>query len=305
MIKVPPYLKQGDSIGIVCPSGYMPLEKITTCVEQLTAWGFRVVMGKTPGNQYHYFSGTDDERLDDLQNMLDNPDIKAILFARGGYGLSRIIDRINFDSFTRNPKWIIGFSDITILHAHINQQLRIATIHSPMAAAFNDEGYNNEYVQSLKKVLAGEPYLYHSAFNQYNKMGSASGELIGGNLSIIAHLIGSSSSYLANGKILFLEDVGEYLYNIDRMLIQLKRNGLLKDIAGLIIGGFTDLKDTVIPFGSNIYQIISSQLSDTNYPICFDFPVGHQTNNYALKVGITHQLNVTANNGELKLIIDN
>ena len=303
MITVPPYLQQGDTIGIICPSGYMPLDKISTCIEQLKAWGYQVVIGKTPGNQYHYFSGTDEERLTDLQLMLDNPEIKAILFGRGGYGLSRIIDKINFDSFAKNPKWLIGYSDITVLHAHINQQLRIATIHAPMAAAFNDDGYKNEFVQSINKVLKGDDYTYHAPSHKFNKLGIAKGELIGGNLSIIAHLIGSKSSYTNKGKILFLEDIGEYLYHIDRLFIQLKRSGLFQETAGLIIGGFTDLKDTVIPFGADIYSIINDHLKDLNVPICYDFPVGHQTNNYALKVGMIHKMKVSAT--AATLIMDN
>ncbi len=300
MIRVPPYLKQGDTIGIICPSGFMQAEKIKTSIEQLKEWGFQVVLGKTIGNQYHYFSGTDEQRLSDIQFMLDSPKIKAILFGRGGYGLSRIIDQINFDNFNDNPKWLIGFSDITVLHAHINQQLRIATIHAPMSAAFNDDGYKNAYVQSLKKVIKGESYTYTSNAHLYNKIGITKGELIGGNLSIIAHLIGSTSSYSDKGKLLFIEDVGEYLYNIDRLIIQLKRSGFLQQTAGIIIGGFTDLKDTTIPFGTDIYNIINYHIKELNCPICYDFPVGHQTNNYALKVGMIHELNVTLNGAYLK-----
>ena len=305
MITVPPYLKKGDTIGIVCPSGYMPLEKTNNCVEQITLWGYQVLIGKTIGNQYHYFSGTDEERLSDIQSMLDNPNIKAILFGRGGYGLSRIIDQINFETFSNNPKWLIGFSDITVLHAHINQQLHIATIHAPMAAAFNDCEFENEFVHSINRVIKGESYRYTTSFHPYNKTGIAKGELIGGNLSIIAHLIGSASSYSDKGKILFLEDIGEYLYNIDRLFIQLKRNGFLHSTAGIIIGGFTDLKDTTIPFGTDIYAIINHHLKDLDCPICFDFPVGHQTNNLALKVGINHELHVSSDQTILKDIFAN
>jgi muramoyltetrapeptide carboxypeptidase len=171
MATVPPYLKQGDTIGIVCPAGYMPFEKAETCIHTLQEWGYKVKIGKTLGNQSNYFSGTDKERLDDLQLMLDDPEIKAIFFGRGGYGLSRIIDEINFKAFTQNPKWIIGFSDITILHAHINQQFRIATLHAPMAAAFNDGGFDNEYVQSLRKTFEGINYKYACPPHKLNKIG--------------------------------------------------------------------------------------------------------------------------------------
>ena len=300
MATIPPYLKQGDTLGIVCPAGYMLYEKAETCIRTLQEWGYKVKVGKTLGNQHNYFSGTDEERLRDLQLMLDDTDVKAILFGRGGYGLSRIIDEIDFNSFTQNPKWIIGFSDITLLHAHISQQFKIATLHAPMAAAFNDGGFNNEYVQSLKKAFEGINYKYYSPTHSLNKIGQGYGELIGGNLSIIAHLIGSKSAYTnTKGKILFLEDVGEYLYNIDRLFIQLQRNGLLEELSGLIIGGFTDLKDTIIPFGEDVYSIIKHHLKNYHYPVCFGFPVGHQTNNYALKVGAVHQLNVAADKVEL------
>lgn len=303
MTRIPPYLEQGDTVGIVCPSGYMPYEKAETCIATLHQWGFKVKVGKTLGNQYNYFSGTDEERLNDLQSMLDDIEIKAILCGRGGYGLSRIIDLINFDTFVQNPKWIIGFSDITLLHAHINQLFGIATLHSPMAAAFNDGGFENEYVGSLYKAIVGDNVSYTCPPHPLNKTGIAEGELIGGNLSLVAHLIGTQSAYKnTEGKILFLEDVGEYLYNIDRLFIQLKRSGLLDNLAGLIIGGFTDMKDTVIPFGSfggDVYSIINHHLSSYNYSVCFDFPVGHQTNNYALKVGGRYGLSVSEREVEL------
>ncbi len=293
MITIPPYLKQGDTIGLVCPSGFMPYEKVETCISVLQEWGYKVKVGKTVGHQYHYFSGTDEERLTDLQAMLDDFEIKAILCARGGYGLSRLIDSINFKKFIDSPKWIIGFSDITILHAHINQQFRIATLHAPMSAAFNDGGFNNEYVLSLCKAIEGISYHYNCDPHPLNKIGRAEGELIGGNLSIITHLIGTKSVYKnTKGKLLFLEDVGEYLYNIDRLFVQLKRNGLLENLAGCIIGGFTDMKDTIIPYGEDVYTIIGQHLNDYSYPVCFDFPVGHQTENYAVKVGVLHQLQV-------------
>jgi len=290
----PNYLKNGDTIGIVCPSGYMPINKIEVCINTLQHWGYKVKLGSTVGNQYHYFSGTDEERLLDVQQMLDDTEVKAILFGRGGYGLSRIINYINFYSFIKNPKWLVGFSDITILHAHLHSQLKISSLHASMAAAFMDEGYKNQFVQSIKQILAGEKVDYSCGFHKYNKTGIAKGELIGGNLTLIAHLIGSTSSYVhTKGKILFLEDVGEYLYNIDRLLIQLKNNGLLKDLSGVIIGGFTDMKDTFIPFGEDVYTIIYNQFKAYNYPICFSFPVGHQTNNYALKIGCKYQLTVS------------
>jgi len=293
MITIPPYLKKGDTIGIVCPSGYMPAQKAETCIKTLETWGYRVKVGSTLGNQFHYFSGTDKQRTQDLQQMMNDNSVKAILCGRGGYGLSRIIDDLDFQKFKKTPKWIIGFSDITVLHAHIFQHYQIATLHAPMAAAFNDDGHQNEYIASLKNALSGETSIYHSEAHSFNKIGTAEGDLIGGNLSMIAHLIGSHSSYKTRHKILFLEDVGEYLYNIDRMLIQLKRAELFKHLKGLIIGGFSDMKDTTTPFGMDVYKLINEQVKDLKIPICFGFPVSHDTENVALKIGVNHELKVT------------
>ena len=300
MSKIPPYLKKGDTIGIVCPSGYMPYEKASTCIEILQQWGYKVVVGKTLGNQFHYFSGTDAERLADMQSMLDNKNVKAILCGRGGYGMSRIIDQLDFTRFLKNPKWLIGFSDITVLHAHVFKQYNIASLHAPMAAAFNEDGSHNVFVQSIRKALQGREANYSVKAHALNRAGKASGKLVGGNLSLLAHLIGSKSSFTTKNKILFLEDVGEYLYNIDRMLIQLKRCGMLDKISGLIIGGFTEIKDTTIPFGSDVFSVINHHVKEYAYPVCFDFPVSHEKNNYALKVGVKHVLNVTANKVTLK-----
>ncbi|MDE3253509.1 MAG: LD-carboxypeptidase [Bacteroidota bacterium] len=292
MITIPPYLKKGDRVGLVCPSGFMPYEKTTECIQALQEWGYEVVVGNTVGHQFHYFSGTDAERLADLQNMLDDPGIKAVLCARGGYGMSRIIDQLDMHAFQKNPKWLIGFSDITVLQAHLYQTQLTASLHAPMAGAFQEKGAENEYVVSLKKALSGERANYVCPAHPLNRMGTAEGELIGGNLSLVAHLIGSASSYQTKGKILFLEDVGEYLYNIDRMLIQLKRAGMLSSLSGLILGGFTEMKDTVTPFGQDVFTILHSHLTDYDYPVSFDFPVSHATPNYALKIGVVHRLEV-------------
>ena len=300
MIKIPPYLKKGDTIGIVCPSGYMPYENATTCIEVLHQWGYTVMVGNTLGNQFHYFSGTDAERLQDLQDMLDNKEVKAILCGRGGYGMSRIIDQLDFTKFKKNPKWLIGFSDITVLHSHVYRQLHIASIHAPMAAAFNDGEYKMEFVQSLRKALKGIKSNYSCAPYSLNREGKAEGELVGGNLSLLAHLVGSVSSIQTKGKILFLEDVGEYIYNIDRMMIQLKRAGILKGLAGLVIGGFSEMKDTTTPFGTDVFSAIYSHVKEFAYPVCFDFPVSHEKNNYALKIGVKHQLTVSKKKVVLK-----
>ncbi|MBS1604046.1 MAG: LD-carboxypeptidase [Bacteroidetes bacterium] len=293
-MRIPPYLQPGDLIAVVCPSGYMPRERAMTCIETLQAWGYRVRIGNTLGGlSDNYFSGTDDERLAELQQMLDDPEVRAILCGRGGYGLTRIIDRIDFSRFVKAPKWIAGFSDITILHTHIWSSYKIVTLHSPMAGAFNDGGADDIYVQSLREALAGKEVCYACPPHPFNRPGRAAGRLVGGNLSLIAHLIGTASDIKTKGKILFLEDVGEYRYNIDRMLHQLKRSGRLERLAGLVIGGFTESKDTVRPFGASVEEIIRDIVSEYDYPVCFGFPVSHERENYALKIGVQHTLEIS------------
>lgn len=291
---IPPYLKKGDTIGITCPAGYMPLEKAQTCIDTLQQWGFKVKVGKTLGNpQENYFSGNDIERLTDLQEMMDDENIKAVLCGRGGYGVSRIIDDIDFKKFRRNPKWIIGYSDISVLHSHLNRRLNIASIHSHMAAAFND-GIDNLYIDSIKKILTGKSPKYKNQTHPFNQYGKVQGELVGGNLCLLAHTVGSKSELNVKNKILFLEDVGEYLYNVDRMMIQLKRAGWFDKIDGLILGSFSESKDTEATFGKVVEEILKEHLYDYDFPYCFNFPVGHTFENVALKCGVQHELNVTA-----------
>jgi muramoyltetrapeptide carboxypeptidase len=293
MLKTPPYLQTGDTIGIVCPAGYMAKEKAQACINTIKSWGYKVRIGRTLGaDQQNYFSGTDTQRLSDLQQMLDDNQIKAVLCARGGYGTGRIIDDISFEKFKKNPKWIIGFSDVTILHAHLCSIYNIASLHAPMAAAFNNDEDKNEFVLSLQKVLRGEKIKYACDGHALNKKGNSTGELVGGNLSLLAHLSGTPSAFNTNGRILFIEDIGEYLYNIDRMLYQLKRNGKLHGLSALIVGGFTNMKDTERPFGKNVYEIVRDIVREYDFPVCFNFPVGHQRENYALKIGAVYNLTV-------------
>jgi len=294
MTKIPPYLKKGDRIAIACPAGYMPKEKAQTCIATLQQWGFEVMVGNTLGSKSkNYFSGTDEIRLNELQAMLDDKSIKAILCGRGGYGVSRIIDQLDFTRFKKNPKWIIGFSDITLLHAHINRNLKIATLHAPMAAAFNNGENKNEFINSLHKALVGKKAKYVCKADPFNKLGEAKGELVGGNLTLITHLIGTKSDINTKNKILFIEDIGELIYSTDRMLHQLKRSGKLINLAALIVGGFSDVKDTERPFGKKVKELIKDILQDYDYPVCFDFPVGHKKENYALKIGSNFQLKIT------------
>jgi muramoyltetrapeptide carboxypeptidase len=300
MVKLPPYLKKGDTVGMICPSGYMPLEKMQKCIDTLQSWGFEVKRGRTLGAQCNYFSGTDAERLADLQSMLDDDNVKAILCARGGYGLSRIIDAINFDKFIQHPKWVIGYSDITLLHAHIYSNFNIASLHAPMAAAFNEIRESEEYIQSIYNSLTGAHQAYTIPSHNLNRTGTGEGELLGGNLALLAHIIGSSSDISTKNKILFIEDIGEYKYNIDRMLMQLKRAGKLDELAGFVVGKFTDIKDTIISFGQELYELIFDKVKEYNYPVCFDFPVGHVKENLSLKIGVKYELSVSTDTLMLK-----
>ncbi|MBK8493587.1 MAG: LD-carboxypeptidase [Chitinophagaceae bacterium] len=298
MIKIPPYLKKGDTIGITCPAGYMAAAKAQTCIETLQSWGFEVMVGKTLGSRSkNYFSANDETRSNEMQAMLDDENIHAILCGRGGYGVTRIIDGLDFTKFKKNPKWIIGFSDITVLHAHLYSRIKVASMHAPMAAAFN-EG-ENKYILALQKALTGKKAKYDCAAHPFNKAGIAKAELVGGNLSLLVHLIGTPSDIKTKDKLLFIEDIGEHIYNIDRMLYQLKRSGKLDNLAGLVVGGFTDMHDTERPFGKKVYKLIKEITNGYDYPVCFNFPVSHNKENYALKIGVRYTLTISKNKTRL------
>lgn len=291
-MKIPPYLQPGDTIGIVCPAGFMPAEKAKACIQTLKKWGYKVVKGKTLGGRSkNYFSGTDEERLNDLQSFIDDPSINAILCGRGGYGTTRILDGINWRAFKKNPKWIVGFSDITVLHGFMQTELGISSIHGPMAGAFNDG--ENRFTFSLKDTLEGKPVHYTSATHPFNQKGKAKAAVIGGNLCLMAHCIGTNAEYDTDGKILFIEDIGEQLYNIDRMMLQLKRAGKLKKLKGLMVGGFSDNKDTERKFGKTAYEIIADAVQEYNYPKCFGFPISHEKENVAIAIGQTYALEIS------------
>ncbi len=292
MITIPPYLKKGDTIAITCPAGYMAREKAEACIKTLQSWGFEVMVGKTLGSDSkNYFSGTDEERLEEMQAMLDDKHISAILCGRGGYGVGRIIDRLDFKKFKKNPKWVIGYSDVTVLHAHLLTKIKVASLHAPMASAFN-EG-ENEFIRSFHNAIIGTKAKYHCGPHEFNRSGKASGKLVGGNLSLLAHLTGTASDISTRNRILFIEDIGEQVYNVDRMLHQLKRSGKLAGLAGMIVGGFTDMKDTEKPFGKNVHEVILEIIAEYDFPVAFNFPVSHSTENLALKVGGNYTLHVT------------
>lgn len=299
--RIPSYLKRGDLVGISCPAGFISLEDIQPAISRIREWGFEVMVGETVGKKEDTFGGSDEQRLSDLQKMLDDRKIKAILCGRGGYGAVRIIDQVDFKKFVLNPKWIIGFSDITVLHSHINRNFNIATIHSKMCNSFpadwsSADTVQVESIESIRQCLSGMKMEYKSLPNTHNKFGEASGQLIGGNLKTIESLLSSNSDLITNDKILFLEDTGEYLYSIDRMFWSLKRSRKLSRLKGLIIGGFKVKQDDPgEEFGKTLEEIILEKTRDYHYPVCFDFPVGHQKYNVALKCGVTHLLKVSEN----------
>lgn len=309
LFRKPRYLKNGDTIGITAPAGFITFEEIQTAVQVMQSWGYKIQIGDTIGKKDFTFGGTDDERLNDFQKMLDDPKIKAIMCARGGYGSIRIVDRMNWAKFKLKPKWIIGFSDITVLHNHIHNNFQIASIHSKMTNSFPDDWNTAEPIQietiiSIQDALSGKKIKYSTTPNPNNKPGTAEGILIGGNLKTIETLAGSASDIKTDGKILFVEDTGEYLYSIDRMLWNLKRTGKLKNLKALVVGGFkVKPDDPGEEFGKTIEEIVLEKIKNCKYPVCFNFPVGHQRNNFALKCGVKHRLSVKQNEVTLTEII--
>jgi len=295
---IPPYLKKGDTIGITSPAGYITLEEIQPAIKLIGGWGYKLKIGGTIGKRDFTFGGNDEERAKDLQEMLDDRNIKAIMCARGGYGAVRIIDKLKWEKFKTRPKWIIGFSDVTVIHSHLNKNLGIASIHSKMCNSFPDDWDQAEPVQietisSIQKALSGEKMKYDLASNDQNKPGIATGILVGGNLKTLESLAASGSDINTAGKILFIEDTGEYMYSIDRMFWNLKRSGKLSQLKGLIVGGFKIKVDNDgDEFGKTLEDVVLEKIKKYNYPVCFDFPVGHQKNNFALKCGVKHRLRV-------------
>lgn len=260
-------------------------------VRVLQSWGLEVVIGDTLDATYHQFAGDDDLRAKNMQRFIDDDSIKAIVAARGGYGTIRIVDKVDFSRLTQNPKWIVGFSDITVLHSHLHTVYGLQTIHGQMPVNIPDASSGS--LKSLKKALFGEAVTYQFHSHRQNRQGQASAPVIGGNLSLLISLLGSKSDMDYDGKILFLEDVGEYLYAVDRMLYTLKRAGKLTRLAGLMVGGFTELKDNDIPFGFTVADMVMQLVADYHYPVCFDFPAGHLPDNQAIILGKTLNLQVS------------
>lgn len=291
----PDYLKTGDTVIIVSTARKVSKAEVKPAIDLLTSWGLNVQTGKNLFKFQNQFAGADEERSGDLQRAL-NSKAKAILFARGGYGTVRIIDSIDWKRFLKNPKWLIGFSDLTVLHSHVQRHFSVQTIHGPMA--LNIPNLSASCLNVYKETLFGSSLRYSSSKQQphlekLNRKGKAKGLLTGGNLSVIYSILGSASDIETEGKILFLEDLDEYLYHIDRMMMNLKRNGKLKSLAGLIVGGMTEMKDNPIPFGKTAEEIIHEAVAEYSYPVVYGFPAGHIPNNYPLILGSEVTLNVS------------
>ena len=279
---MPPHLKKGDTVAIIATARKIDVSTLQPLIKLLESWGLKVILGKTIGKEQNQLAGADWQRATDLQEMLDNPSVKAIWAAKGGYGTVKIVDRVDFSNFKKNPKWIIGFSDVTVLHSHMNQ-LGFQTLHAMMA--ISAPSATTAAKESLRKTLFGEKLSYSIPFHAFNQLGQAKGELVGGNLSVLYSIQGSISEVDLNNKILFLEDLDEYLYHIDRMMTNLKRNGSLKNLKGIIIGGMTSMNDNDIPWGKNALEIIQECVKDLNIPVAYNFPAGHIKDNRALILG--------------------
>lgn len=293
----PPHLKKGDTIVIVATARKNITDNLKPAIDLAKSWGLEVVIGNTIGLDNNQLAGTDEQRADDFQKMIDSPNIKAIWCARGGYGTIRIVDLIDFSKFKQNPKWIVGFSDVTVLHSHLNH-LGCETIHGIMPV--NIEKASPIIEETLRKALFGENVVYQVPFEKENKAGKAEGELVGGNLSILYSLMGSESQVDCKGKILFIEDLDEYLYHIDRMMIGLKRCGCLENLNGMVVGSFTKMKDNDIPWGKTAYQIIADVTKKYDFPIVYNFPAGHIHDNNTLILGKKVILEVNGNETILK-----
>ena len=293
----PPNLKKGDTIAIVATARKNIDDNLKPAIDLAKKWGVEVVIGKSIGLDNNQLAGTDEQRASDFQEMIDNPNIHAVWCVRGGYGTARMIDLVDFSKFKNNPKWIVGFSDVTVLHSHLNN-LGFATIHGIMPV--NVEKASPEVEETLRKALFGEPLSYIVPCENENKSGNVEGILIGGNLSILYSLMGSKSQIDCKGKILFLEDLDEYLYHIDRMMLSLKRCGCFDELEGLVVGSFIKMHDNDIPWGKTAYQIIADITKKYNFPVVYNFPSGHIHDNRTLIFGKKVSLDVNDNYSILK-----
>ncbi len=296
MIRQPSYLKQGDKIAIVCPAKKLPKD-IKFAIDELQSWGLDVVLGESVTAGFNQFAGSDELRALDFQRFLDDKNIKGIIAARGGYGTLRIIDDLNFDAFEKNRKWLIGFSDITVLLSHSIAKLNTKCLHAQMPYTFKEA--TKDSLILLRDILFGMKPSFEYSSGVSNKIGMADGTLIGGNLSLLCAVQGSVSEMDFNGKILFLEDVGEQEYAIDRMMRMLDRAGKLRNLRCLIVGAFTGIKEEKIPFGQSAEQVVWEIVKKYDYPVCFNFPTGHIANNMPMVLGATVSISIDNNNVKL------
>lgn len=287
---MPQHLKKGDTVAIIATARKIDKSTLLPGIKLLESWGLKVILGKTIGMEQNQLAGADWQRATDLQEMIDNPSVKAIWAAKGGYGTVRIVDRVDFSKFKKNPKWVIGFSDVTVLHSHINS-LGYQTLHAMMA--ISTPTATTAAKESLRKVLFGEQLSYTVPHHAFNKLGQAKGTLVGGNLSVLYSIQGSVSEVDFSNKILFLEDLDEYLYHVDRMMTNMKRNGSLKNLKGILIGGMTSMNDNSIPWGKDALEIIQEIVKDLDIPVAYHFPAGHIKDNRALILGGTISLEVS------------
>ena len=294
---IPKTLKKGDKVSIISTARKITMQELIPSIKILKSWGLEVVFGENLFKENNQFSGTKKQRVEDLQNAINDNSISAILCARGGYGTVQIIDDINFSNLKKNPKWIIGYSDVTVLHSHLHN-FGIATLHASMPIDFVKN--TEESLNSLKNILFKGKNTIEYNSQKINNIGNVNSEIVGGNLSILYSLIGSDSDINTNGKILFIEDLDEYLYHIDRMMINLKRNGKLENLAALIVGGMSDMNDNEISFGKSVIEIISECVAEYNYPVCFNFPAGHLDDNRTIIFGQQSELIISEKTISLK-----
>lgn len=299
MIQQPPYLKRGDKIAIVAPAKRLP-KPIDTAIALLKEWGLEVLIGDSVYAGYHQFAGDDALRRADIQKYLDDPEVKAIIAARGGYGTIRIVDDLDFTAFLNKPKWFVGFSDITVLLCHVLSKLNTQSIHGQMPYTFEEA--TAESLESLRKSLFGEQNIYKYTSTFANRTGLTNGVLIGGNLTLLAMIQGSDSEIDYEDKILFLEDVGEQEYSIDRLMRMLKRAGKLANLKGLVVGAFTAIEEEIIPFGQSAEEVIWELVKEYDYPVCFNFPSGHIDNNLSMVIGADVELLIQENEVEFKYV---
>lgn len=288
-MKQPAFLSSGDRVALISTARKIDQTILDSAIETFKSWGLEIVPGKNLFAEENQFAGSDELRLSDLQDAIDDPSISAIICARGGYGTARLVDKINWDNFLNKPKWIIGYSDITVLHGQL-QVLGIESLHASMPVNFSSNSI--ECLESMHSVLFGKSLEYSINSHLFNRKGEVNAEIVGGNLSILYSLNGTSSWPQTDGRILFIEDLDEYLYHIDRMMITLKRAGYFENLAGLIVGSMSDMNDNDIPFGKNALEIIRDAVSEYSFPVCFGFPAGHIDDNRAIIMGRNISLSV-------------